>query len=33
VDQIVDISTFFGTRPALTKQLLDAACESYFADL
>ncbi len=33
VDQIVDISTYFGTRPALTKQLLDAACESYFADL
>ncbi len=33
VDQIVDISTYFGTRPALSKQLIDAACESYFADL
>jgi hypothetical protein len=33
VDQIVDISTYFGARPALSKQLLDAACDSYFADL
>lgn len=33
VDQILDISTFFGTRPALTKQMLDAACDGYFADL
>ncbi|MEJ2733678.1 MAG: ATP-binding protein [Anaerolineae bacterium] len=33
VDQIVDISTFFGTPPALSKQLLDAACDSYFADI
>jgi hypothetical protein len=33
VDQIVDISSYFGTRPALSKQLLDAACDSYFADI
>jgi predicted ATPase with chaperone activity len=33
VDQIVDISTFFGTPPTLSKQLLDAACDSYFADI
>jgi hypothetical protein len=33
VDQIGDISAYFGVRPAMTKQLVDAACESYFADL
>ena len=33
VDQILDISAFFGTRPALTRQMLDAACDGYFADL
>jgi len=33
VDQIQDIATFFGTQPAMTKQLIDAACEGYFADL
>ncbi len=33
VDQIVDISSFFGTPPALSKQMLDAACDSYFADI
>ena len=33
VDQIQDIATFFGTQPAMTNQLIDAACEGYFADL
>jgi hypothetical protein len=33
VDQIHDISTFHGQQPVMSKQLLDAACEGYFADL
>ena len=33
VDQIQDIATFFGTQPAMTPHLIDAACEGYFADL
>lgn len=33
LDQIMDISTYLGVRPTLSKQLLDAACESYFADI
>jgi hypothetical protein len=33
VDQILDISTFLGIRPAMTEKLIDAACEGYFADL
>ena len=33
LDQIVDISSFRGTRPVLSKPLIDAACDSYFAEL
>jgi hypothetical protein len=33
VDQVHDIATYLDVRPAMTRQLLDAACESYFADL
>jgi len=33
LDQIQDISTYLGVRPTLSKQLLDAACDSYFADI
>jgi len=33
LDQIQDISTYLGVRPTLSKQLIDAACESYFADI
>jgi hypothetical protein len=33
VDQIHDISGFLGIQPVLSEQLLDAACEGYFADL
>jgi predicted ATPase with chaperone activity len=33
VNQIEDIAIYLGTRPALTRQLIDAACDSYFADL
>lgn len=33
LDQIVDISSFRGARPVLSKPLIDAACDSYFAEL
>jgi predicted ATPase with chaperone activity len=33
LDQINDIAIYMGTKPALTKQLIDAACESYFAEI
>jgi len=33
LDQIQDISSYLGIRPTLSKQLLDAAVESYFADI
>lgn len=33
LDQISDISAYMGAKPAMTKQLIDAACESYFAEL
>ena len=33
LDQIVDIAGYFGMRPALTKQWIDAACDSYFSEL
>ncbi len=33
LDQISDIATYLGTRPVLSKQLIDAACESYFAEI
>lgn len=33
LEQIEDIASYFGTKPALTKQLIDAACESYFAEI
>jgi hypothetical protein len=33
LDQIQDIGTYLNIRPALTKQLIDAACDSYFADI
>jgi len=33
LDQIQDISTYLGVRPTLSKQSLDAACDSYFADI
>jgi predicted ATPase with chaperone activity len=33
VDQIYDIATYLGQPPVMSKQLLDAACEGYFADL
>jgi len=33
VDQIVDIAHYQGLRPALTKELIDQACSSYFADI
>jgi predicted ATPase with chaperone activity len=33
LDQINDIATYMGTRPVLSKQLIDAACESYFAEI
>jgi predicted ATPase with chaperone activity len=33
LDQISDIATYLGIKPALTKQLIDAACDSYFAEI
>ena len=33
LDQIQDIATYFNTRPVFRKQLIDAACESYFAEI
>jgi len=33
LDQIVDISTFLGMRPVLSRQFIDAACEAYFAEV
>jgi predicted ATPase with chaperone activity len=33
LDQIADIAAYLGTQPMLSKQLIDAACESYFAEL
>lgn len=33
LDQIFDIASYLGIRPALSKPLIDAACESYFSEL
>jgi hypothetical protein len=33
IDQIRDISTFLGIQPVLSNEMIDAACEGYFADL
>ncbi|MEP7198927.1 MAG: hypothetical protein ABI874_03835 [Chloroflexota bacterium] len=33
LDQIIDITNYEGIRPAMTKELLDQACESYFVEL
>jgi predicted ATPase with chaperone activity len=33
LDQINDIAVYLGIKPALSKQLIDAACESYFAEI
>jgi len=33
LDQIHDIATYMGTRPVLSKQMIDAACASYFAKI
>ena len=33
LDQLLDISNYEGTPPAMTKEMLDQACESYFVDM
>ena len=33
LDQIEDIASYLGIKPTLSKQLIDAACESYFAEV
>jgi hypothetical protein len=33
LDQIDDIAAYLSTRPVLSKQLIDAACDSYFAKI
>ncbi len=32
-EQILDVSAYLGVEPALTKELIDKACESYFVEL
>ncbi len=32
-EQIIDVSAYLGAEPALTKDLIDRACESYFVEL
>ena len=32
-EQILDVAGFLGTEPALSKELIDRACESYFVEL
>jgi len=33
LDQLLDISSCLGTQPTLSEQMIDAACEGYFADI
>jgi predicted ATPase with chaperone activity len=33
LDQLLDISSYLGTQPTLSNQMIDAACEGYFADI
>ncbi len=33
LEQILDVSAYLGVEPALTKDLIDRACESYFVEL
>jgi predicted ATPase with chaperone activity len=33
LDQIGDLSIYMGTKPVLSKQMIDAACDSYFAEI
>jgi predicted ATPase with chaperone activity len=33
IDQVIDISSYLGTEPRLSKELLDQAAEAYFVDL
>jgi SpoVK/Ycf46/Vps4 family AAA+-type ATPase len=33
VDQLIDIAKFTRTKPAMTRELLAAACKSYFVDV
>jgi hypothetical protein len=33
LDQITDIATYMGMRPTLSRQFIDAACETYFAEV
>lgn len=33
LDEILDISRYLGVQPAMSKELLDRACESYFVEL
>jgi hypothetical protein len=33
LEQILDISGYLAVEPALTKDLIDRACESYFVEL
>ncbi len=33
LEQIIDVSSYLGVEPAMSKELLDRACESYFVEL
>ena len=33
IEQLIDMSRFLGQQPALTPQLLEMACDSYFVTL
>jgi hypothetical protein len=33
VDQIIDIAHYRGVPPALTEELIDQACSSYFVEI
>jgi hypothetical protein len=32
IEQVMDMCRFQGRKPGITRELLDAACESYFLD-
>jgi len=33
LDQILDISAYYGVRPVLSKEMIDQACDAYFVDI
>jgi len=33
LDQILDISAYYGVKPVLSKEMIDQACDAYFVDI